>query len=349
MRLAGPAGQEEPFQSSACRNCEHGTYKPAVGTENCAACAANSFSTSERAPDLLIATRTTGTVRAVTSSVQGQLLLGLALSEDSSKLYVADTNNHRIKKVMLSASGLEASPAETVVGDTAGSANGVGTLASLNSPSDIEISPDGASLLVADSANHLVRKIFLTEQDGSPIYTTTSIGEAGEAGHVDGTDGSDPRCRFSRPTGLRFHGDGRIFVADRDSGRIRTISQDFSTVTSLEPIIDLLAPQKLVFTADFQTMIILGASNTFGERANLLTEARVSDSSVVKIVGESWQKEEEEEEEMLLLLLLLLVVVVEEEERREIKDLGGVCWHVYVRASGEASSDISLKVWRVVK
>ena len=288
MHVAGPAGQE-PFQSSACRNCEHGTYKSTVGAEDCAACAANFFGTSERAPDLLIPTRTTGTVRAVTTSVQGDLLLGLALCQESNKLYVADTSHHLIKRVDLSAAGLEAGPAETIVGDTAGSANGVGTDATLNTPSDIEISPDGRALIVADSANHLVRKILLTEEGGSPLYTTSSIGEAGEAGHVDGTDASNPRCRFSWPSGLRFHHDGRIFVADRDSARIRTISPDFSTVASLEPIVDLLAPQKLVFTANFQTMIILGASNTFGERANMLTEARVSDSVVVKIVGECWK------------------------------------------------------------
>ena len=98
-----------------------------------------------------------------------------------------------------------------------------------------------------------------------------------------------PRCQFNRPTGVRCHSDGRVFVADRDSARIRIISKDFSTVTSLDPITDLLEPQKLVFTSGCQSIIILGSSNTFGQRANLLTEVSLSDASVVKIIGSGYR------------------------------------------------------------
>ena len=175
-----------------CKNCQHGTYKSVVGTLPCAACAVDTFSSSERPQDLLIPTRTTGTVRTVTASVQGDVLLGLALSTDASVLYVADTNNHRIKRVPLSANGDEASPAVVIVGQAVGSANGVGTQASLNEPTDIDLSPDGGALLVADAGNHLVRKIFVQEQGGAgnaiALYSTFSLGSAGLPGHVDGSD-----------------------------------------------------------------------------------------------------------------------------------------------------------------
>ena len=128
----------------------------------------------------------------MTSSVQGDVLLGLALSTDARVLYVADTNNHRIKRVPLSENGDEASHAVVIVGQAAGSANGIGTHASLNEPSDIDLSPDGGALLVADAGNHLVRKILVQQQGGAgnatALYSTFSIGSAGLPGHADGSD-----------------------------------------------------------------------------------------------------------------------------------------------------------------
>ena len=123
---------------------------------------------------------------------------GLALSNDSTTLYIADTSHHQIKKVELSDTGSQFGNASAVCGqaNTAGSANGIATSSTLNQPGDLAVTPDGTALLVADTGNHLVRKILLTSQGPAPQYSTYSLGYPGEAGFVDGRDNSTPRCRF---------------------------------------------------------------------------------------------------------------------------------------------------------
>lgn len=67
-------------------------------------------------------------------------------------IYVADTNNHRIRKVT------QAGVVTTIAGNgTAAFAEGVGTNSSFNTPTSIE--GDASGLYVADSLNHRIRKV----------------------------------------------------------------------------------------------------------------------------------------------------------------------------------------------
>ena len=69
-------------------------------------------------------------------------------------IYVADTANHRIRKI--SAAGI----VSTVCGScTAGFADGVGVSAQLSSPTDIVVTASGA-VLIAYSANHRIRRLI---------------------------------------------------------------------------------------------------------------------------------------------------------------------------------------------
>ena len=68
-----------------------------------------------------------------------------------------DEDNHQIKSVTVLADGTTVGDAVAIAGDQqAGSANGLGSVARFRSPSDIDISPDGRALYVADTSNHLV-------------------------------------------------------------------------------------------------------------------------------------------------------------------------------------------------
>ena len=68
-------------------------------------------------------------------------------------LYVADQNNHLIRKIVISTGAVT-----TLAGTgSSGSANGTGTSASFYSP--IGITTGGTNLYVADRFNHLIRKI----------------------------------------------------------------------------------------------------------------------------------------------------------------------------------------------
>jgi len=77
------------------------------------------------------------------------------ITTDGTNLYVADYRNHLIRKIVISTGAVT-----TVAGTgSSGSANGTGTSASFYYP--IAITTDGTNLYLADSVNHLIRKIVL--------------------------------------------------------------------------------------------------------------------------------------------------------------------------------------------
>jgi DNA-binding beta-propeller fold protein YncE len=73
----------------------------------------------------------------------------------------------------------------TFAGGSAGSTNGVGTISQFNSPFGVAISADGTYALVADSGNHLIRRINITTASVS-----TLAGTSGSSGSTNGV-GSD--------------------------------------------------------------------------------------------------------------------------------------------------------------
>jgi len=83
----------------------------------------------------------------------------------------------------------------------------------LNGPKGIAYSPDG-SLYVADTENHVVRKINL--QSGI-VSTVAGTGERG-----DGPDGDPLKCKLARPHGLYLAG-RTLYIGDSENHRIRVL------------------------------------------------------------------------------------------------------------------------------
>jgi sugar lactone lactonase YvrE len=127
----------------------------------------------------------------------------------SGYIWVADTANHVIRRIdpFGTVSTVAGSPG------VSGTADGVGTAARFNFPSDIVVA--SGYLLVADSLNHAIRKVTA---DGT---VTTFAGLAGTSGAVDGTGAA---ARFHTPTRLDIDSAGSIYVADRDNGSIRRVT-----------------------------------------------------------------------------------------------------------------------------
>ena len=84
----------------------------------------------------------------------------------------------------------------------------------MNGPKGIAYSPDG-SLYVADTENHVVRKINL--QTGI-VSTVVGTGERG-----DGPDGDPLKCKLARPHGIFVDADGSICIGDSENHRMRVI------------------------------------------------------------------------------------------------------------------------------
>ncbi len=124
-------------------------------------------------------------------------------------LIIADTGNHVIRR--LSQDGVVSSVAGQA--GTAGFGDGPAGEALFSSPSGVAVD-EGGRIYVADTGNHVVRRIDL---DGT---VTTLAGSAGGPGAADGTGST---ARFRSPIGLAFHG-GQLFVADTGNHLIRRVS-----------------------------------------------------------------------------------------------------------------------------
>ncbi len=127
-------------------------------------------------------------------------------------VYIADTNNHRIRKV--DTDGI----ITTVAGNgTAGYGGDTGPAmsAQLNGPRGIMFD-DSGNLFIADTLNHRIRKVT---SDG--IITTI----AGNGSIMfSGDDGPATSASLYYPQGVAVDSSGNVYVADTEHNRIRKIS-----------------------------------------------------------------------------------------------------------------------------
>jgi DNA-binding beta-propeller fold protein YncE len=143
---------------------------------------------------------------------------GMALDVDS--LYVADTENHLIRRV-----NLKTRMVETVAGTGAQSrernATGKAGSVALNSPWDLQLV--ARTLYIAMAGPH---QIWQLDLDHNQISTFAG------SGHEARTDGTLQASAFAQPSGLAF--DGRyLYVADSESNIIRAIDLEKRIVSTL--------------------------------------------------------------------------------------------------------------------
>lgn len=124
-------------------------------------------------------------------------------------LYVADSDNNRIRKV--SPAGVVTTLAGT---GTLGSADGPAASAQFASPYGIAVDSTG-KVFVADTSSHAIREIAT---DGT---VSTFAGLPGSPGSADGAGSA---ARFAMPYGLAVDAVGNVYVADANNSRIRKIS-----------------------------------------------------------------------------------------------------------------------------
>ena len=136
--------------------------------------------------------------------------IGIAISLDGNFLYIADTGNHRIRRVRVS------DGVTTLIAGSgkAGFKNGAGAATELSSPMSVAIDHDGAFLYVADKDNHAIRRIRLSDRKVETLAGT------GEPGYNDATF---DKTVFSFPEYVTFGGDGHVYVSEVGGQRIRQL------------------------------------------------------------------------------------------------------------------------------
>ena len=126
--------------------------------------------------------------------------------------YIADTKNHRVRKVLPSGFIL------TVAGNglaALGAENTYAPLTPLNEPRSVAVDPTGA-LYIADTANHRVARI-------SSAGTLATVAGNGSPGY-GGDGGRAAVAQLNAPGAIAFDSRGNLYIADTFNHLVRKVS-----------------------------------------------------------------------------------------------------------------------------
>jgi sugar lactone lactonase YvrE len=157
-------------------------------------------------------------------AVQATLNFPGAVAVDrQGNLYIADTMNHRVRKVD-AATGVISTIAGTGQHRCSGD-GGPATAAALNEPAALAVD-DRGNLYIADQSNNRVRKVDVST---GIITTVAGTGETGYTG--DGMPATE--AGVSGPSGLALGPDGELYIADTFSGRIRRVDPETGIISTV--------------------------------------------------------------------------------------------------------------------
>lgn len=159
---------------------------------------------------------------------------GLAVKNDGTEVYVADSGNNTIRRLIITFTPATPTTAEIVAvtmgrvaGDatssSSGSQDGIGPAARFNNPQGLTIDPSNI-LYVADTGNHTLRRVT------TGGLVTTLAGSAGNAGSQNDTGAA---ARFNGLRGVVTDSTGtNIFVSDTGNQLLRKVTST-GVVTTL--------------------------------------------------------------------------------------------------------------------
>ncbi|WP_185731349.1 NHL domain-containing protein [Larkinella rosea] len=183
------------------------------------------------------------------SATSAKLNFPAGVAQDASgNLYIADQQNHRIRKV--SADGV----ITTVAGNGTGGYGGDGgpaTSAKLWLPNDVTVDAQG-NLYIADYDNNRIRKV-------SPDGIITTVAGNGEAA-FGGDGGPATSASLHRPNGVCVDAAGNLYIADAGNNRIRKVTPAIVPTNTAPTLANVIPPQRATVGEPFTYTI---PANTF--------------------------------------------------------------------------------------
>ncbi|WP_222431551.1 NHL repeat-containing protein [Mucilaginibacter achroorhodeus] len=172
--------------------------------------------TSAGVVSTLAGSTSSGKVDATGTTARFNGPASVAVNPLTGDVYVAEYNNHTIRKVT------SAGVVTTVAGNGAGKVDATGTSAKFNGPRGIALNTATGDIYVADALNNVIRKVT------SAGVVTTFAG----SGNMGNADGAGTAASFNRPTGVAVDAAGNVYVADTNNNLVRKITPA-GTVTSV--------------------------------------------------------------------------------------------------------------------
>jgi hypothetical protein len=148
------------------------------------------------------------------------------LAVNSSSLYIADTHNHRIRKVDLSSGVITTIAGSSNPGSTGD--NGPATSATLDTPTALTLDTQ-RNLYLADIGSHRIRKIAAAT---GIINTVAGTGTQG----FEGEGSAAAAALIDSPGGLAVDSNGNLYLADTHNQRVRRIDAVTGAITTVAGI-----------------------------------------------------------------------------------------------------------------
>ena len=167
-----------------------------------------------------------GNVNGTGMNAKFKYPMGLCLSSNGQKLYVADASNHEIRTVRLS-DQLVSTLAGT--GYQGNSDNVVGMMASFYSPQGVVALPNDSLIYVIDTYNSLIRTVNVNT---TAVSTVAGSAVTAQNHFADNSDGM--LAKFYHPyNAVLSLNSQKLYIADQENYRVRTMNTDVIT-TSIE-------------------------------------------------------------------------------------------------------------------
>ena len=139
---------------------------------------------------------------------------GVFMSNSANALYISDTSAHAIRKVTFGTTNTITHIAGSSQAKQSGYTDGLAIYSYLNTPKGLYVYDNG-DVLIADSGNHVIRKLF----NNGTIVTFAGNGTQGFSG--DG--GPATKAMLNSPSGVTVNSNGEVIISDQLNNRLRKV------------------------------------------------------------------------------------------------------------------------------